>query len=200
MNKLWLWFNNQSLRVKLITLFLITGLIPFGIAVYYSLNQASQVLEAQIVQATEGVRDARKLLTANYFNSRTVSATMMAESVKDLWVEALGKQQALHNTKKKIIEQYFADFHKAVEDTRQDPSTVDDLKRLTAAFAKGLDSPEYKQANAIAQKNVAAVAHLVGGSDVMLVDATGNAVFSSAGGSDQGGNVKTGALSGAFGL
>jgi hypothetical protein len=67
MNKLWLWFNNQSLRVKLITLFLITGLIPFGVAVYYALNQASQVLEAQIVQATEGVRDARKLTCGKLF-------------------------------------------------------------------------------------------------------------------------------------
>lgn len=194
MKKLWLWFRNQSLRFKLITLFLITGLIPFGIAVYYSLNQASKVLEAQIVQATEGVRDARKLTVVDFFNSRTVNAATMAETLKGFWAEGLVKQQALHDVKKQRIEQYFASFYKAVDDLRQNPATVEDLKRLTAAFAKGLESPEYKQANAITQKNVAAVAHLTGGSDVMLVDATGNAVFSSTGGADQGGNVKTGAL------
>ncbi|MCB1793989.1 MAG: methyl-accepting chemotaxis protein, partial [Candidatus Competibacteraceae bacterium] len=194
MNKLWLWFNNQSLRVKLITLFLITGLIPFGVAVYYALNQASQVLEAQIVQATEGVRDARKLTVTSFFNNRTINAATLAETVQGFWAKGQVKQQALHDLKKQRIEQYFANLYKAVEDTRQNPATVEDLKRLTAALAKGLDSSEYKQANAVAQKNVAAVAHLTGGSDVMLVDAAGTAVFSSAGGSDQGGNVKTGAL------
>jgi methyl-accepting chemotaxis protein len=194
MNKLWLWFNNQSLRVKLITLFLITGLIPFGVAVYYALNQASQVLEAQIVQATDGVRDARKLTATSFFNDRTINAATLAETVQGFWAKGQVKQQALHDLKKQRIEQYFASFYKAVEDTRQNPSTVDDLKRLTAALAKGLDSPEYKQANTVAQKNIAAVVYLTGGSDVMLVDATGTAVFSSAGGSDQGGNVKTGAL------
>ncbi|MFO1372362.1 MAG: cache domain-containing protein [Candidatus Competibacteraceae bacterium] len=194
MKKLWLWFNNQSLRVKLITLFLITGLVPFGIAVYYSLNQASQVLEAEITQATEGVRDARKLTVANYFNNRTVNATTLAETVKGFWAKGQVKQEALHELKKRRIEQYFASFYKAVEDTRQNPATVDDLKRLTAAFAKGLDSPEYKQANAVVQKNVAAVARLTGGSEVMLVDAAGNAVFASAGKEDLGGNVRTGSL------
>jgi methyl-accepting chemotaxis protein len=119
---------------------------------------------------------------------------MMAQSVKDFWAEALSKQQALHDAKQQSIEQYFADFYKAVEDTRQNPSTVDDLKRLTAALAKGLDSPEYKQANTVAQKNVAAIARLTGGSEVMLIDAAGNAVFASAGKGDLGGNVKTGSL------
>ena len=82
MNKLWLWFNNQSLRVKLITLFLITGLIPFGVAVYYALNQSSQVLEAQIVQATEGVRDARKLTVTTFFNDRVANTTTLADTIQ----------------------------------------------------------------------------------------------------------------------
>jgi len=194
MNKLWLWFNNQSLRVKLITLFLITGLIPFGVAVYYALNQASQVLEAQIVQATDGVRDARKLTAANFFNDRTINAATLAETVQDFWVKGEVKHQTLHDLKKQRIEQYFANFYKAVEDTRQNPGTVDDLKRLTAALVKGLDSPEYKQANTVAQKNFAAVAYLTGGSEVMLVDAAGNAVFASGGKEDLGSNVKTGSL------
>ncbi|MDG4563036.1 MAG: methyl-accepting chemotaxis protein [Candidatus Competibacter sp.] len=194
MNKLWLWFNNQSLRVKLITLFLITGLIPFGVAVYYALNQSSQVLEAQIVQATEGVRDARKLTVTTFFNDRVANTTTLADTIQGFWAKGQVKQQALHDLKQQRIEQYFANFYKAVEDTRQNPSAVDDLKRLTAAFTKGLDSPEYKQANAITQKNIAAVARLTGGSEVMLVDAAGNAVFASAGKEDLGGNVKTGSL------
>jgi CHASE3 domain sensor protein len=160
MKNLWLWFNNQSLRFKLIALFLITGLVPFGVAVYYSLNQASKVLQDQIVQATEGVRDARKLTATTFFNERIANTTTLAETIKGFWAKGQVKQQALHDLKKQRIEQYFASFYKAVEDTRQTPTTVDDLKRLTAAFAKGLDSPEYKQANAVAQKNVAAVAHL----------------------------------------
>lgn len=196
MNKLWIWFKNQSLRFKLITLFLIIGLIPFGIAVYYSLNQASQVLEAQVVQAAESVRDARKLSVLNFLNNRTVSAVSLAETLKGFWAEGQVKQQALHDVKKQRIEQYFVNFYKAVDDLRQDPTTVEDLKRLTAAFAKGLESPEYKQANALAQKNVAAVANLTGGSEVMLLDAVGNAVFASAGKEDLGGNVKTGSLKG----
>ncbi|MDS4027534.1 MAG: methyl-accepting chemotaxis protein [Candidatus Contendobacter sp.] len=194
MNKLWLWFNNQSLRVKLITLFMITGLIPFGIAVYYSLDRASQVLEAQIVQATEGTREARKLSVISFFNNRTANTATLAETIKGFWAKGQVKQEALHDLKKQRIEQFFANFYKAVDAVRQNPTTVEDLKRLSAALAKGLDSPEYKQAHALAQKNVAAVTHLTGGSDIMLVDAAGTAVFSSAGGSDQGSNVKTGVL------
>jgi len=178
----------------LITLFLITGLIPFGIAVYYSLNQAAQVLQAEIVQGLEGTRDARKLTIANFFNKRTIDATTLAETIKGFWAKGLVKQQALHDLKKRQIEQYFANFYKALEETRQSPAMVEDFKRLTAAFAKGSDSPEYKQASALAQKNVAAVAHLTGGSEVMLVDAAGNAVFASTGKENLGGNVKTGAL------
>ncbi|MDS4059427.1 MAG: HAMP domain-containing protein, partial [Candidatus Contendobacter sp.] len=194
MKKLWLWFNNQSLRVKLITLFLITGLIPFGVAVYYSLNQVSQVLEAQITQAVEGVRDARRLTVANFFNDRTTNATTLAETIKDIWAEGLSKQEALHESKKQRIEQSFVQLYKMVDALRQSPSTLEDLRRVSAVFPKGLESPEYKQASIIVRKDLITLVQLVNSYDLMLIDPAGNVVFTLAAESDLGTNLKTGIL------
>lgn len=194
MKKLWLWFNNQSLRVKLIALFLIIGLIPFGIAVYYSLDRASQVLEAQVIQAAEGARDVRKLTMTSYFNNRTVSAITLAETIKDIWLEALSGQQALHNAKKQRVEQSFNQLYKMIDALRQSPATVEHLKRMSAVFPKGLESPEYKQASTIVRKDLITLAQLVSSYDLMLIDPAGNVVFTLAAESDLGTNLKTGVL------
>ncbi len=178
MKGLWAWFNNRNLRFKLITLFLIVGLVPFAIAVFYS----------QLSSA----RELKKTQVENYLQNLVSDVDTLSSAIKSFWEDGSQQEAGLHEKNKRRIEQYFADINQAVDSFRQNPVLLDNLRRQTAALAKGLDNPEYKQVSATTEKSVVFMRDAFRIRNVLLVDATGTVVFSITKGAELGTNLKTG--------
>ena len=194
MKGLWAWFNNRNLRFKLITLFLIVGLVPFAIAVFYSLQQTAKALEDQITAQLGSVRELKKIQITTYLQGLANNAETLDAAVKGFWEESTYKQAGLHNRKKLRIEQYFADLSKVINDFQNDPIVLESLKRQTAALSKGLDSAEYRQSSMATEKNLAFIEPLSSSRDLLLIDAAGTVVFAMTKGAESGTNLKTGPL------
>ena len=194
MKGLWAWFNNRNLRFKLITLFLIVGLVPFAIAVFYSLQQTAKALEDQITAQLGSVRELKKNQITTYLQGLADNAETLDAAVKGFWEEGTYQIAGLHDRKKRLIEQYFADLGKVMNDFQNDPILLDSLKRQIAALPKGLDSAEYRQSSAATEKNLAFIEPLFSSRDLLLIDAAGTVVFTMTKGAESGTNLKTGPL------
>ena len=194
MKGLWVWFNNRNLRFKLITLFLIVGLVPFAIAVFYSLQQTAKALEEQITAQLSSARELKKTQMENYLQSLADDVDILNSAIKSFWEEGSQQEAGLHEKNKHRIEQYFTGLNQAVNSFRQNPVLLDHLKRQTAALPKGLDSQEYKQVSAVTEKSVVFMKDAFRIRNVLLIDAAGTVVFALTKGTELGTSLKTGPL------
>jgi len=194
MKGLWAWFNNRNLRFKLITLFLIVGLVPFTIAVFYSLQQTAKALEDQITAQLGSVRELKKIQITTYLQGLADDTETLSAAIKGFWEESTYTMIGLHERNKRRTEQYFADLNRIMDDFQNDPIVLDSLKRQIAVLPKGLDSTEYKQASVATEKNLAFIEPLFNSRDLLLIDAAGTVVFTMTQGPESGTNLKTGPL------
>ncbi|MCK5684843.1 methyl-accepting chemotaxis protein, partial [bacterium] len=99
--------NNIKMKPKLITLFLIAGLIPIAIIGFWSNFQAKKALLDKTDQQLVSMRELKKQQIEKFFDERKGDMSVLMETVSTLRIEAFKNLQAIQKSKQTAIETYF---------------------------------------------------------------------------------------------
>lgn len=189
------WFSNLSLRIKLLTFFLLVGLVPFISGGLIAYNTSDTALRAQIISQLEGIRETKKRQIDQYFIERKGDMEVLTETAISFWQQSASALGGVQAQKRDRVEQYFARVSKLLDDVKVNIRFTDGVKDFADAFSKGgLQSAEYKAMTAQRDKALQSFKESFSLYDVFLIDAAGNVVYTAAKESDLGQNVATGNL------
>ena len=191
---LWSWFSNLNLRMKLLLSFLVVGLIPLAITAYTASNESQQALQTQTFAQLTAIRAIKKKQVEGNFVDRKRDMDNLQHSVSSLTKSIFERMDVITESKKDSIERYFSLRYKAMEDVQANLRYTRGLPLFTAAFKRGLNSPEYKNLQTTRHAGFQIFQDTWGFNDILLIDVDGNVVFSLEKRSDLGRNVKTGVL------
>ena len=198
--------SNVKMKPKLITLFLLVGIIPLVIAAWLSYNQsdaalgeaktqAGDSLEKQTFAQLVALRDVKKNQIEQYFSERQGDMGVLVETVNTLRDEAFKKLTAIREIKKNQIESYFSDRLNLMTDVQKNLRFTGGVPAFAEAFAEGLGSEPYQQVDDQRHAGLKVFCDSFGFYDVFLIDPEGDVVFTVAKESDLGTNLVNGPLS-----
>jgi methyl-accepting chemotaxis protein len=188
------WFSNLSLRIKLLIFFLLVGLVPFTSGGLIAYNTSDTALRSQIIAQLEGIRETKKRQIDQYFVERKGDMEVLTETAISFWQQSAVSLAGIQSQKKERTENYFGRLNKLLVDTKVNLRFLDGVKDFSEAFAKGLQSNEYKATLAQRDKGLLSAKENFSLGDVYLIDPAGNIVYSASKESDLGQNVVTGSL------
>lgn len=188
------WFNDLSLRIKLLVFFLAVGLIPFitgGIASY---NASEAALRAQVIAQLDGIRETKKRQIDNYFDERKGDMEVLTQTALTLWQQSSTALLGIQTQKRDRVRNYLNRILKLGADTQLNVRFTGGIKDFSAAMAKGATSPDYKAVLSARDKGLKSIRDNFAVANVLMVDANGDVVYSANASSDLGQNVKEGNL------
>lgn len=137
--KTMLFFQNMTLRARLLTAFLAVGIIPLTIIAWVALSESSQEVEHLMSESLKDIEESKKVEIGNYFQEREGDLKVLVEQVKIFKERAFQTLDATHATYKEKIEGYFDErlFDMSVLATNNDvKAALVDLKEAFEADAK----------------------------------------------------------------
>ncbi len=102
--------KKMSLAAKLIIVFLLVGLIPFGIIGTISFMKSSTALSKSAYGQLRSMRAVKKIQMTQFFDERKGDIGVLVETVGTLRKEAFNKLDAIQQLKITAIESYFHDM------------------------------------------------------------------------------------------
>lgn len=184
----------MTLGTKLLLSFLIVGIAPFAVIGMLSVMKSSSALSSASFNQLKGVREIKRAQIEQFFKEREGDLNVLAETVNTLRGEAFRKLEAVGSIKGKQIEGYFNDRINLMQDVQKNLRFTGGVTEFSNAFAKGLQSPEYKAVFDKRFPGLKTFQQIFGFYDVFLIDMKGNVVFTVEKEGDWGGNVVTGSL------
>jgi len=190
--------NNIRIKPKLISLFLIVGIIPLVLVAWFALQQAKDALMQTSFNQLEAVRDIKKSQISNYFESIESNVDSLQATLSNIQVEAYNKLDAVSSIKKSQLEMYFNYREQDIGTLSHNGHVVDALNSFSLAFSNNLKNPinneswrtHEKEYGPWFKKYVKAYGYY----DLFLISSDGNVVYSDAKESDLGENLVTGKL------
>ena len=201
-------FSDVRMKPKLITLFLLVGVIPLAIAAWLSYGQAGSALddaeelsrkslEKQAFNQLIALRDVKKKQIEQYFSERQGDMSVLVETVETLRAEAFSKLEAVQMGRKAQIEQYFTTLTNDVLALKDNPTTWQAIQEFEQAFmAEGekTGGPEWTAAEKKWGPVFTRIMNNNGYYDIFLIAEDGDVVYTVAKESDLGENLLTGQL------
>lgn len=188
------WFNDLSLRIKLLVFFLLVGLIPFLTVGIISYNASETALRAQIIAQLDGIRETKDRQIDSYFEERKSDMDILTQTAQTLWQQSSSALLGIQTQKRDRLKNYYNRILKLGEDTKLNIRFTTGVKDFSAVAAKGITSPEYKAVLNDRDKGLKSIRDNFAVANVLLIDANGDVVYSSNATSDLGQNVKEGNL------
>lgn len=188
------WFSDLSLKIKLLTFFLMVGLIPFITGGIIAYNASETALEAQIIAQLDGIRETKKRQIDSYFEERKGDMAVLTQTAQALWQQSSAALDGIQSQKRDRVQNYFNRILKLGEDTKLNIRFIQGVKDFSVAFAKGQNSPEYKTTLNERDKGLKSIRDNFALTNVLLIDANGDIVYSANPSSELGQNVKDGNL------
>ncbi len=102
--------KNVKMKPKLISLFLIAGLVPIVIVGFFSSFKAQKSLIHDAHNQLTSVREIKKEEVQEYFHQRRENMNVLVETVGTLRKEAFDKLEAIQHAKMDAIQSYFTDM------------------------------------------------------------------------------------------
>lgn len=132
-------FKNMKLSAKLVSLFLLAGIVPAAIIGMIALTTASKDMKDQ-KKVTFGtltaVREIKKGQIEQYFAEREGDMGVLVETVGTLRQEAMSKLEAVREVKKAATQRYFQTIEDQIITFSQDQMVVDAMRQFKDSFAK----------------------------------------------------------------
>ncbi|SEH05123.1 Methyl-accepting chemotaxis protein 4 [Candidatus Venteria ishoeyi] len=192
--KLWSWFSNLNLRMKLLLSFLLVGLAPLAITAYTASNESKQALEHQVFAQLEAIRAIKKNQVEVYFDDRKLDMHDLQQTLSTLIQSTFDRMRVVTDLKRESVEEIFDHYLRAMGDVRANLRYTQGIPLFSAAFKRGLNSSEYKSLLAQRDKGFQIFQQTWGFYDIFLIDAEGNVVYTLEKESDLGANLITGTL------
>lgn len=192
----------KKIGVRLITAFLLIGILPLLLASFISSRNASEALGRANFNQLTGVREIKKTQIEQFFVARQNDIEVLGNTVQALRKEAFSRLESQHELKSKMLSQY---FRKAILDM-QIFSRGKDAMSLFAALSQyhqeslpgesspfDVDSLTYEKIWKTIGENVAKFQADTGYYDVFLICAKhGHVMYTAAKESDLGTNLAAG--------
>jgi methyl-accepting chemotaxis protein len=188
------WFNDLSLRIKLLVFFLAVGLVPFVTGGVISYNASETALRSQIVSQLDGIRETKKRQIDAYFEERKGDMEVLTQTAQALWQQSSTALLGIQSQKRDRVRNYYGRILNLAEDTKLNIRFTSGIKEFSAAMAKGANSPEYKAVHNQRDKGLKSIRDNFALTNVVLIDPNGDIVYSANGTNDLGQNLKEGNL------
>ncbi|MBU4297101.1 MAG: methyl-accepting chemotaxis protein [Desulfobulbaceae bacterium] len=189
--------NNVKMKPKLISLFLLAGLIPLSLVGWWGANLAKKALIKQSYNQLEGVREIKKSQIEKFFAEREGDMGVLMETVATLRQEAFNKLQAVQAIKSNQIKGYFAERLADATVLSGNETVMSALSGFEKAFmAEGgkIGGPSWIDEEKIFGPWLKQYKDEYGYYDLFLIAADGDIVYTAARESDLGQNVVDGNL------
>lgn len=134
---------NLKIGPKLITSFLIIGILPFAILGILALNNSSNALHNASFNQLEAVRAIKKAQIESFFDERQGDMGVLVETVGTLRQEAINKLTAIRDIKKDAIESYFKQINNQVTTLADNGMIVDAMREFSRL------APQFRSNNLI---------------------------------------------------
>lgn len=192
----------KRIGVKLITAFLLIGIIPLLVSSFISSQKSSAALSKASFNQLSGVREIKKSQIESFFHERKGDMGVLMETVNTLRAEAFNKLEAQHDLKTAMLKNY---FDKALLDmemfahSKDVGMLYDSLVKyhkdtfVTAEGAYDVKTSEYQQLWHKFGHNVTKFQKDAGYYDIFMICAAhGHVMYSATKKADLGTNMRTG--------
>ncbi|MBT3206402.1 MAG: HAMP domain-containing protein [Gammaproteobacteria bacterium] len=188
--------NDIRIKPKLISLFLLVGLLPILIVGWYSQQKAETALFNGSFNQLQAVRDIKKSQINEYINSLVNSIDSLEKTVLNVIESGNEKMDAIGGLKKAQLETYFGERFGDISVLATNNEVVEALTKFSEEIESG-DGLNGSNWNFLNDRYNAWFTQYVKGYgyyDLFLISAEGNVVYTQSKEADLGGNVKTGSL------
>ncbi len=127
-------FGNLSLGKKLISAFLLVGIIPFSILGITALNNASTALEDQSFNQLEAVREIKKAQMEDYLAKTQHDMEVLRETVATLRQDAMSKLEAVRDNKANGLQAYLNVVKSQILTFAKSQAVVHGMEKMDIAF------------------------------------------------------------------
>lgn len=194
--------KDLKMQPKLISIFLLVGLLPLALVGWWSAHLATDALMRTSYGQLETVRQIKKAQIEQYFVERQEDTTVLIETVQTLRQNAFAQLASVQELKRVQVEALFTRLYADVQALAQN----DEIMRLYAVLQAyqatsqiGADMPfniaadEYQRLSAQYREDFQEYITTYGYEDLLLIGAQhGHVMFTVAQDADQGTNLRTG--------
>ncbi len=120
--------NDIKLKPRLITLFLLVGIIPLALVGWWSSRMAGNALMHQSANQLESARGIKKTQIESFFDERRGDMGVLVETVGTLRNEASQKLTAVRQVKRAAVEGYFRTINDQIVTFSQNRMIVDAMR------------------------------------------------------------------------
>lgn len=189
---LWKKFLDRSMKFKLISFFLLVGVIPLACASFLSYRgagraledaeqQSSSALQEQVFSQLVALRDVKKGQIQHYFTERKTNIDVLSQNVAAQNQEALGRLDAVQKLKTAQLESFFQSTFDELRNIKDDPYTTAVLNQFNELLATDGRKVGDSAWNKVAQQcdgRFKEVIKNTGWYDLFLINTAGQIVYS----------------------
>lgn len=175
------FLDNIRIRPKLIALFLLIGLLPLLMATVIGIWRSSEAMEQQALDKLEAVEKIKKQQIETYFNERQGDMAVLAEIVRVLEAEGFATLEAVQANKIARLGDYFERIRSQLLTLKDDPYALQAMLDFNRAFEDAGDKVDTSEWRALATRydqRFQDIAQDNGWSDLYLIHADGDVVYS----------------------
>jgi len=186
--------STWRLQSKLLVYFLVVGISPFLIIGILANMEMKGALSAQAYGQLEGLREIKKLQIEKFFNERRGDMGVIMETVGTLRREAIAKMEAVRQIKAHEIKAHLDNKLAELEDVKRNLRFTEGIREMEDVFRYGISSQQYKEAYNRRFTGFQSFHKSFRFNDILLIDNSGNVVFTVNKDADMGENLLTGKL------
>lgn len=188
--------NDIRIKPKLISLFLLVGLLPVIIIGWYSAQKAETALFNGSFNQLLAVRDIKKNQLTEYFDSTVGNIDSLEKTILNVVQAGDDKMDAISSIKKAQLESYFAERFADINVLASNEEVIDALSSFSTEVesSSGLHSANWNSLNDRYNAWFTQYVKGYGYYDLFLISSKGKVVYSQAKESDLGENLISGSL------
>ncbi len=172
--------KDVRMKPKLISLFLVTGLVPLALTGYWSARKAGQSLKATAVEKLVAVRDIKEKEVEDLFKTWRSDLHSLVQASANLRQQALGKLRAITGLKGRQVSDYLEKQIADIEAFSRNPVVIDAAHKFGQIF--NVDGSVDEKLEAFFRDKYhgafASYAERNGYADVILLGPEGRVVYS----------------------
>ena len=172
--------KNLSLRIKLITFFIIVGIVPFAVVGAVSLTKAEKALSDQAYNQLVAMRDVKKAQVEKFFAERQGDMGVLTQTVTTLRKNAFEKLEAIQEIKKSRLIDYFETMKTSLRVVKNDPFVQYALMDINQVFKAGenrVDTSDWITAAENVDARMKGIVKDNGWGDLYLISVEGDIIY-----------------------
>lgn len=186
----------NGIKLKLLVSSLVLSFLPFLIIGFFSWHKGREILEVQILEHLESVRDVRKSRLEEFFKEREEDTNVLLETVATLRHNAYQKLQIIQENKKVQVEKYFQERLNDIKVLAKSDSVSQALEQFEGALhlENDVDGLAWKSVAERVAPELQQYREEQGYHDLLLIVDHGHIVYTAKKGTDFGQDLSNGQL------